>query len=26
VRHGIPTWEQAISRALAAEATDEVKA
>jgi hypothetical protein len=26
VRHGIPTWEQAISRALAAEAKDEVKA
>jgi Family of unknown function (DUF6084) len=26
VRHGIPTWEQAISRALATEAKDEVKA
>jgi hypothetical protein len=26
VRHGIPTWEQAITRALASEITDEVKA
>ncbi|MEA3007174.1 MAG: hypothetical protein QOI94_2443, partial [Acidobacteriaceae bacterium] len=26
VRHGIPTWEQAISRALAAESVSEVKA
>jgi hypothetical protein len=26
VRHGIPTWEQAISRALAAETVGEVKA
>ena len=26
VRHGIPTWEQAITRALAAGITDEVKA
>jgi hypothetical protein len=26
VRHGIPTWEQAISRALAASTADEVKA
>jgi hypothetical protein len=26
VRHGLPTWEQAISKALAAEIVDEVKA
>jgi hypothetical protein len=26
VRHGLPTWEQAISKALSAEIVDEVKA
>jgi len=26
VRHGIPTWEEAINRALGAEIADEVKA